>query len=307
MRISYLWEFCSLVTYKNMSTTARRLNVSQQSLSKHLAALEKEVGTTLFERRRGSQTLVLTPEGEFLSHQAIEILNLWNKTKVDLSRQTARTQRLLVNSSRREPFFELIAQYQRESADGPFSPISWVQMENIDSLSMVQEGTADIALEPYSPNLSDAANLERVFLFSEPAVLITHEDDALSRRDSIDIVELKGRRLLVPFQARGVIYGWIPHDLCNPHGFSPKMESLPYDNEESLLIERLNPGHYALVPQSSQQYLRALLPFARFVPVNEAAYDMYAFFNPCNENPHVAETAHELARLYGELTKRAEV
>lgn len=303
MRISYLWEFCSLVAYKNMSTTARRLNVSQQSLSKHLAALEKEVGATLFERRRGSQTLVLTPEGEFLSRQAIEIINLWNKTKVDLSSQTARTQRILINSSRREPFFGLIAQYQRENADGPLSPVSWVQMENIDSLSMVQEGTADIALEPYSPHLSEAANLERVHLFSDPIMLICHEDDPLSLQDTINVLDLKGRRLLSPFQARGVIYGWIPHDLCNPYGFSPKMESLPYDNEESLLIERLNPGHYAAVPQSSLRHLQALLPFARFIPIRDATYDMHAFFNPRNKNPHVAETVHELARLCDRLSE----
>ena len=62
MEIAVLREFVSLAENLNFSTTAKRLFITQSTLSRHIAALEHELGCKLFERT--SRRMVLTVEGE---------------------------------------------------------------------------------------------------------------------------------------------------------------------------------------------------------------------------------------------------
>lgn len=48
--IQYYQEFAALSHYLSFSKTSEELCVSQSSLSKHIAALEQELGLTLFIR-----------------------------------------------------------------------------------------------------------------------------------------------------------------------------------------------------------------------------------------------------------------
>lgn len=67
MKIETLEEFCDLADSLNFSATARKRYVSHSSLSKHISALEKELGCKLFLRT--SREVHLTPEGQcFLDH-----------------------------------------------------------------------------------------------------------------------------------------------------------------------------------------------------------------------------------------------
>lgn len=297
MNIEYLWEFCTLVAQKNMSVAARRLNISQQSLSKHLAAMEKELGVRLFERTRGSQTLTLTAAGEYFSQQAMAILNLWNKIKIELKNQSGSRAKLLLDSSQKGPFIQLVARYQRISTEKNLPAITWAPAVNVDSLSRVAEKDVDIAFDPFSVNMENAKLLESVHLFYDPVILIAHEDDPLAQQASVAVEALKGIRLLVILRARNTIYGWVPHDICNTCGFSPKLESLPYESTEELLSERLNPGHYALIPLSIKRQLEPILPYARFVSVEDSFYDMRAYYNPSNPDPRVKQAVQLLAEL----------
>src|SRR3954451_25493608 len=56
-----LRAFAAVVRERSFSGAARSLYVSQPAISKHVAALEAELGTTLVVRRRGG--IELTPAG----------------------------------------------------------------------------------------------------------------------------------------------------------------------------------------------------------------------------------------------------
>jgi DNA-binding transcriptional LysR family regulator len=58
-QIEVFLEICQV---GNFSSAAARLDVSQPAISNAIQALEEQLGTTLFERRRGA-SCVLTPEG----------------------------------------------------------------------------------------------------------------------------------------------------------------------------------------------------------------------------------------------------
>ena len=50
MDISYMNEFVVLAEVKKYSAAARRLHISQPTLSRHIQAMEAELGFALFDR-----------------------------------------------------------------------------------------------------------------------------------------------------------------------------------------------------------------------------------------------------------------
>lgn len=64
MNATQIEYFLTLCEYKNYSETARRLYVSQPTISKQIAALEEELGVKLFERTTNS--LMLTMQGAIM-------------------------------------------------------------------------------------------------------------------------------------------------------------------------------------------------------------------------------------------------
>ncbi len=74
--------FLAAVEESNITRAARRLGISQQSLSSHIANLEKEFGIELFHR---TSPLTLTYAGKVLSRQARQILQLREETYQEIA------------------------------------------------------------------------------------------------------------------------------------------------------------------------------------------------------------------------------
>ena len=85
MEVRVLRYFIEVVQEKNISNAAKRLHISQPTLSRQLMDLEKELGITLLER--GHRQIKLTQEGYYLYERAQEITGLVNKTETDLQSQ----------------------------------------------------------------------------------------------------------------------------------------------------------------------------------------------------------------------------
>lgn len=67
MSITHLQSFVAVAEERHVGRAARRLHLTQPPLSRHILALEDELGTRLFERTR--QGMRLLPAGEvFLLH-----------------------------------------------------------------------------------------------------------------------------------------------------------------------------------------------------------------------------------------------
>lgn len=190
------------------------------------------------------------------------------------------------------------------AADHGLPSVTWAKLANSYSIDRVNQDEVDIALDPFSINLDNMTELESIHLFDDPALLLTHENDHLSARSSIGAEELRGLRLLTLLHGTGAIYGWVPHDICNALGFSPKLESVSGESVEELFAERLNPGHYALIPASTQRQLEPLLPYARFIPVENTSFDMRAYYKKDPSNEGVSHVVQALAGLAKEIDAR---
>ena len=83
MELRLLRYFLEAANEGNITYAARRLHITQPSLSRQLALLEQELGRTLYTR--DSRGIRLTEDGLFLRKRAAEILDLEAKTLEELS------------------------------------------------------------------------------------------------------------------------------------------------------------------------------------------------------------------------------
>ena len=81
MELRVLNYFLAIAREENFTKAARQLHVTQPTLSRQIAQLEKELGVELFVR--GKHNINLTEDGMILKRRAQEMLSLAEKTKRD--------------------------------------------------------------------------------------------------------------------------------------------------------------------------------------------------------------------------------
>ncbi|MGI6218068.1 MAG: LysR family transcriptional regulator [Coriobacteriales bacterium] len=83
MNIEVLEEYVALANTKKYSAVAKKLHTSQPSISRHIAALEEEMGTKLVLRQN---PLVLTDAGQTVLEMAEDVLWTVSRTKSKIQR-----------------------------------------------------------------------------------------------------------------------------------------------------------------------------------------------------------------------------
>lgn len=81
MEIRVLNYFLAIAREENFTKAAQQLHVTQPTLSRQIADLERELGVKLFVR--SNHNIILTEDGMILKRRAQEILSLEDKTKRD--------------------------------------------------------------------------------------------------------------------------------------------------------------------------------------------------------------------------------
>lgn len=82
MEIRVLKYFLKVTQEESITKAAEKLHTTQPNVSRQLNDLEKSIGKKLFER--GSRKVTLTQEGLFLKKRAEEIIELTQRTEIDL-------------------------------------------------------------------------------------------------------------------------------------------------------------------------------------------------------------------------------
>lgn len=81
MELRVLNYFLAIAREENFTKAAQQLHVTQPTLSRQIADLERELGVKLFVR--SNHNIILTEDGMILKRRAQEILSLEDKTKRD--------------------------------------------------------------------------------------------------------------------------------------------------------------------------------------------------------------------------------
>lgn len=85
MDFNQIESFLSVVKHKSFSKAAKELFLTQPTVSNNIQALEKELNTTLLDRR--SKTITLTHSGKSLYQYAVELINIRDQAKFKILEQ----------------------------------------------------------------------------------------------------------------------------------------------------------------------------------------------------------------------------
>ena len=142
MEFKQLEAFVAVVDYGSFSEAARKLYLTQPSISTHIRSLEEELHTRLIIRT--TKKLTITPKGYQLYDSAVRMLDIRNnlfenftgskKQIIDLAASTIPSSYLLP---------ELMAGFGRMYPDVYFH--SW-QTDSAGAISRVLDGSVDLAL-----------------------------------------------------------------------------------------------------------------------------------------------------------------
>ena len=84
MKFDYLREFVAAAQSEEMQQCAKELGISPSVLSKHMKAIEQELGVPLFMRSRKTE---LSPYGKILLPYAKELVKIQDDYEQDFSEQ----------------------------------------------------------------------------------------------------------------------------------------------------------------------------------------------------------------------------
>lgn len=211
MELRQLEYFLELCRHRSFSEAARTLYISQQGLSKSIAALEQELGTTLVERDGGG--LRLTEEGAYLRAQSRRIVGPVRETQAHFQRLAdcpRQTLRLVLTSGTRLLLHESFW-------DGFSAAFPGIQMQLSNHLAEdcereLLQGEADAAFA----NLPVDVRKFRVLSLAEsPVYAIVPRCNLLSEEKSLSLAQLKGVPLVMTAdQYRGFLAAteenWLP-------------------------------------------------------------------------------------------------
>ncbi len=277
---------------RSFSGAARKLSLSQPSVSNQVASLEREIGARLLEREPGG--LRLTREGEILLEHADAMAERLELAHAQLAGAAqGRRARLRIGAV--------------PTALAGFVPaaLARLRLRYPDTKVTVEEGTDDLPARVRSGALHLAVDfqdtaqprrelpgLERRDLLREQFVIALAPDHRLARRSRVRLADLSHDDWTAA-STDGLIVR-----ACRAAGFEPNVVSITRDQLaiRALIFRGLA---VTLAPRLLADAFKdlALRPIAGPGPVR----DVYALLPPGGRHPLVAPTLDELSAIAAEL------
>ncbi len=182
-----LFVFLAVARLGQLTQASKRLNLSPSSVSSQIAALERDLGATLFVR--GSRGMKLTASGRTLFSAAEQMEALWNKTARDVRAEQEGASRVRIAASHTTAELFLPRPLGKFRAQWPETLIHLVMTNSQTVLDMVTDGTVDVGIIEGAP-LRGRLRHER--LWTDQLTLIVSHQHPLAERGTVGIPELIG-------------------------------------------------------------------------------------------------------------------
>lgn len=195
MEIRVLQYFLTVAQEESVTRAAEVLHITQPTLSRQLAQLERELGVSLF--RRGARKIVFTDEGLLLRRRAEEILDLAGRTARELAEQRDEVEGVVSIAAGEIGAVELLWRTCRAFRER----YPRVRFELHTAASDVvrerlERGLADIGL------LLEPVDMERFSYIRLPEreqwVALLPPGDPLTAKDAVTAEDLEQRPLILP-------------------------------------------------------------------------------------------------------------
>ena len=193
MELRVLKYFLMVAREESITKAAERLHITQPTLSRQMADLEKEMGVPLLDR--SGRRMGLTPEGMLLRRRAEEIISLVDKTEMEVTQAQENLEGTINiaggDLAATRDFVKLIKEFHELHPHVDFqyyTDITPYICECID------HGCVDIGLlvQPF-----DVEKYNFLALGEEKAFgVYMRSDEPLAEKDEVNIEDLKGKPLI---------------------------------------------------------------------------------------------------------------
>ena len=199
MELRVLRYFLAVAREGSVTQAARRLHVTQPTLSRQLKDLEDELGQKLFTR--GSHQVSLTAEGMLLRQRAEEILEIVSKTQAEFSSGRRIAGEVYVGGGESEAMSlvaETIRDFRQEYPEVKFNLYSG---NAEDVMERLDRGTLDfgVLIQPVDISKYDSLTLP----VTDTWGLVVRKDHPLAAKAAIEPHDLAGVPLLFSRQVLG--------------------------------------------------------------------------------------------------------
>lgn len=221
MNINHLEYFMAACDTGSLSEASKRVFVSQQSMSAAVAALERELNTTLLIRSRAG--VAPTPEGAVVYRAARQILDTINSMRDELANARAHIEGPLTIAYIPEVFLSCGYSFEERTLDAFRDLWPDVRLECYKGQSdfcekTVKQGIVDLAIVS---GVNDTASFRVIPLWESEVLLYVRSDHPLASRPSVSFTELEGQELLAPPGSGYPL--WEIVRLCQRYGFTPRI------------------------------------------------------------------------------------
>ncbi len=213
MNFRILNYFLTVAREQNITRAAEILHITQPTLSRQLMQMEEDLGVKLFDREQ--HKLVLTPAGSLLVHRAQEIINLVEKTTMDLQSQEEIVGNISIGAGEME-IVNLLSKILK-GFQGEYPATTFDLFTNTSDAIMenMEKGLIDVAvlLAPI-----DVVNYRFIKIpnFETFGVLMRY-DSPLAKKETVEASDLTGQSMLLPTRltVRSGIFNWLSGNIAN--------------------------------------------------------------------------------------------
>ena len=218
MDTAYVKEFVMLAECLNFSEAAERLFISQSSLSKHIQALERELGAPLFART--TRSIHLSPAGELYLPYARRIAKLCSESEIAMDDFKNKSSSSLTIAVMQNPQYYNLAQYITSfRKNHPDITFSMVEADEFGLYDMFRKKTVNIF--PTYAAFRGGEDYTFMPMVESDIVALLRRDHPHASARRISLSELGGERLLLPM--RGGTLSNLIHAAFAKGGISPNV------------------------------------------------------------------------------------
>ncbi|MBY8882269.1 LysR family transcriptional regulator [Actinacidiphila acidipaludis] len=215
MDIDAVRTFVAAADAGQFQEAAAELAVTQQAVSKRIAALERELGVRLFTRTpRGAE---LTIDGQAFLPHARELLRVAERAVASV-RPGSRPLRVDVLASRGAAA-GLMRGFHRAHPEIDLDVVMLLGIET--AVASLRSGTIDATFRAVpAPGIPLPDDLESVRVLDEPLQLLTGPAHALANARSVTVAQLAGHRIWMPGIVPGTEWAAYYDDLVAEFGLT---------------------------------------------------------------------------------------
>lgn len=304
MDIRILREYVEFSKHLNFSAAARFLHMSQSSLSKHIAELEKEIGFTLVNR---DSEIALTAAGRQFLKSAEDMLydyDLALKKCRRISQEKA--MRIVVQDpmidftigNQAIPVFMHLSEYH---------PNIDVQLHTISGQTITDallDGTVDVGyLMAYGPVEEVVAERAAMGITAVPLrkrrfSAWMNRSHPAAGKEPLHVEDLEGTRFLLAADRLFDDWRVVLEKLCISHGFTPRIQLRMTPTINGYLAGNLSDGIIVLSDAwiKDPRFLMREDMVARLLEGKDCHYHLYFVYLGSNDNPALPTFVEELKK-----------